>query len=102
MRPKCKYEFTDYMIFPFWLLVTFIYVCLFSERLTVLLDSVLSLLRLCKLEVRPSKWIKGRPVEQEMLPLTPGCLLSDYLLTRSEVLSQATVSACVNSLDRRG
>lgn len=63
---------------------------------------MLSLPRLCKVAVRLGKWIKGRPVEQELLPLTPGHLLNDYCLSRSEVLSQATVSACVNSLDRRG
>lgn len=90
------------MLLPFWQLVKFLIVCLFSERLTVALDLVSSLPRPCKVAVRLNKWIKGRPVEQELLPLTPGCLHNDYCVNRSEVLSQATLSACVNSLDRRG
>lgn len=56
---------------------------------------VSSLLRLGKAAMRLGKWIKGGHVIGEFWPLTPGHLLCDSCVNRSEVLNQETlVSLC--------
>lgn len=76
-----------------------IYNCRYFQ--SMVLGFGLFLPRLCKAAVRLCTWIKGTPVEQELLALTPGCLLNDYCVNRSEVSSLTTLSACANPPDRR-
>lgn len=65
-------------------------------------ESMWLLVQVCKVAVGLSKLNKRRHKEQEFLPLNPSCLFSDYCVNRAEVLSQVTLSACVNTQDRGG